>query len=71
MKTKTTELLYAMFVNELVYFNKFQKMTIFFLKKLVKFFLSFSKKSRYLGKMVFGIFLTLVTIFEQVIKIDP
>lgn len=71
MKTKTTELLHAMFVNELVYFNKFQKMTIFFLKKLVKFFLSFSKKSRYLGKMVFGIFLTLVTIFGQVIKIDP
>ena len=71
MKTKTTELLYAMFVNELVYFNKFQKMTIFFLKKLVKFFLSFSKKSRYVGKMVFGIFLTPVTIFGQVIKIDP
>lgn len=71
MKTKTTELLHAMFVNELVYFNKFQKMTIFFLKKLVKFFLSFSKKSRYLGKKVFGIFLTLVTIFGQVIKIDP
>ena len=41
IKTKTAKLAYAVLVNELVYFNEFQKIIKFFMKKLVKFFLSF------------------------------